>query len=79
MYIVIEALLTIKRIEIININKFIVVVLNKNNNMFVIYIVTLVKLINISIYPSYPSYVTLLISEKTRILTKYFNFFNVFS
>lgn len=58
------------------IKKIVLIGLDKNNKIFIIYIVALVKLITISIYLSYTTEITLLTSAK--ISTKYFNFLNIF-
>ena len=52
--------------------------LNVDNKTFLIYIATLVKLTIILIYFFSWTQVTSLTSNKTRILTKYFDFSNIF-
>ena len=74
-----EALLTTRRVEIIDKKKFAAIALNADNKTFVVHIMALAEPITMLIYPSHQAQVTLLTSEETRILAQYFNFFIVFS
>ena len=74
-----KVLSTTKRVEIINKKNFVIAILNKNNETFVIYIATSEKLIIIPIYLSHQTQIVLLMSEKTKNFVRYFNFSNIFS
>ena len=74
-----EALPITKKVEIINKKKFAVVVLNANNEIFVMYIAVLAEPTTMPIYPSYQAQVASLNSEETEIPAEYSDFSNVFS
>ena len=76
MYIAAKALLTIRQVEIIRKNKFMVAVLDVNNNFFMVYIVALEEPIIILIYLSFKIQVILLTS--IEIFNNYFDFLKIF-
>ena len=65
--------------EIIDKREFAVEALNTVNETFLVYIVALAKPTTMSIYLSYQAQVALPTKEKTRILTEYSDFSNIFS
>lgn len=65
---------TIKRVEIINRKKFALVVLDLKDKIFVIYVAFVIKWV----YPNWKTPIAGLKIEKVTILTKYWNFANVF-
>ena len=67
-------LLVTKRMEIIDKREFALVVLNTDDENFIIYIAPLAKQIIMPIYPSCQAQVATLISEETGISSKYFKF-----
>ena len=73
-----EALVTTGRVKIINKKEFAVAVLNADDETFVVYIAILAKPAIMPIHTSCKAQVTMLISKKTGIPTKYSNFSNVF-
>ena len=78
-YTVAEALLTTRRVEIIDKRKFAMVALNTNNKTFIVYIAALADPRTMSIDPSHQVQVGVLMSEKTGIRVEYSDFSNVFS
>lgn len=72
-----EALLTTRQVEIIGNERFAILTLDTNNEIFVLHIATLAKLTIMLIYSSCKTQIALLTSIK--IPTKYSNFLNVFS
>ena len=74
-----EALLTSKKVEIIDKREFAVAALNADDEIFVVYIAALAEPTTISIYPSCQAQVATLTSEETRIPAEYSDFSNVFS
>ena len=74
-----EAILTTRRVEIIDKREFAVAALNADNDIFVVYVVALAELTTIPIYSSCQAQVALLTSEETKISAKYSDFYNVFS
>ena len=73
----VKILLTTKQIEIIKKKKFVIAALDTNGETFIVHIMVLAEPIIITIYPICETYITLLTSIK--ILTKYFNFLDIFS
>ena len=67
----------IKRVKIINKTKFVILVLNEDNENFVIYIAALTKLITMLIYPFYQAQIALLTSKKIGISIEYSDILNV--
>ena len=76
MYIAAKALLTIRQVDIIRKKKFMVAVLDANNNFFMVYIVALEEPIIILIYLSFKIQVILLTS--IEIFNNYFDFLKIF-
>ena len=73
-YTVVEILLTTKYMKIINKKKFMIVVLNVNNETFVLHVATLAEPIIVLIYSFYQAQVALLTSKKLRIHIEYSDF-----
>ena len=69
----------IRRVEIIDKREFTVVVLNANDETFVVYIAALAEPTTISIPLFCQAQVALVTSKKTGIFAEYFNFSNIFS
>ena len=78
-YTAVEALLIIKRVEIIDKMKSIVAALNADDESFVVHVAALGEPITIPIYPSCQAQVASLMSKETGISAKYSDFSNVFS
>ena len=74
-----EALLMIRRVEIINKKVFAAAVRNTDNKIFVLHIAALAEPITMLIYLSHQAQVATLTSKKTGILAEYSDFSNVFS
>ena len=77
-YIVTEALPTTRRVEIIDKKELTVEVLNADDEIFIVHVEALAEPTTMPIHPSCQAQVATLTSEKTGILAKYFDFFNVF-
>ena len=77
-YTVAEALLTTKRVEIIDKKKFTKAVLDENVEAFVVHVPSL-NLNSMPIYLAREAQIPLLVAEEVKILTKYSDFSNVFS
>ena len=72
-----KALSITKQIEIINKNKFTKAALDKNVKAFVVYVTSFsLNLILTNLTEKAP--ISLLVAKKVKILTKYFNFLDVF-
>ena len=78
-YMVTEALLMIRRVEIINKKVFAAAVHNTDNKIFVLHIAALAEPITMLIYLSRQAQVATLTSKETGILAEYSDFSNVFS
>ena len=78
-YIAAEALLTTRRVEIIDKREFAAATLNADNETFVMHIVALVEPTTMPIHLSRQVEVTALTSKETGISAKYSDFSNIFS
>ena len=78
-YMVAKALLTTRRVEIIDKKEFAAAALNEDNKIFVVHVAALAVPTTISIHLSCQAQVAELTSEQTGIPTEYSNFSNVFS
>ena len=74
-----NALLTTRKVEIIDKKKFAATALNEDDETFVVHVVALAKPTTMPIHPSYQAQLTALTSEKTGIPAEYSEFFDVFS
>ena len=74
-----KALLTIKKMEIIDKKKSIVAALNVDDESFVVHIAALTEPTTIPIYPFRQAQVASLMSKETGISAKYSDFSNIFS
>ena len=74
-----EALLTTKRVEIINKREFAIAVLNADDEIIVVYVAALAEPTIMPIHSSRQAQVAALTSEEIRIPAEYSDFSNVFS
>ena len=74
-----ESLATTRRVEIINKKEFVSMVLNIDNENFLVPITALAKPTTRLIYPFCQAQIALLMSKKNGITVEYFEFSNVFS
>ena len=77
-YMAAEVLPMTRRVEIIDKKEFATTALNADNETFVVHVAALAEPTTMPIYSSYQAQVAVLMSEETRILAEYFDFFNVF-
>ena len=74
-----KTLSTTRKVEIINKREFAAEVPNADDEIFVVHVAALAKLTTMPINSSYQAQAAMLTSEKTGILTEYFDFSNIFS